>query len=245
METNSNERKSDLNSAPLLGMAFAPIPGGSFYMGSPESQVGRDIDEGPTHLVTIKPFMMMTTQVTQSMWQLVMGPDDLIRCGFHGDSLPVEIITWFQCQEFIRKLNTLDPEKGYRLPSEAEWEYACRAATTTSFYFGDDEDGLSSGAWYSCNSEGKTHAVGKKKPNAWGLYDMHGNVSEWCQDQYHDDYSGAPTDGLAWEIGGKPYRVLRGGSYKDTAKFCRSALRNASPPSGGGLSIGFRLVRNL
>ena len=183
---------------PLEGMEFVLIPGGSFMMGSPSSEEGRRADEEPKHRVNIQPFYMMTTEVTQAMWKEVME-DNPSR--FKSDSLPVEMVSWNDCQNFIKKLNQLDPGKNYRLPSEAEWEYACRAGTTTKYYSGNNESDLARVGWYGYNegnSNNRTHPVGQKEANSWGLYDMHGNVYEWCEDRYHDSYKGAPTNGSAW-----------------------------------------------
>ncbi|MBC8277088.1 MAG: SUMF1/EgtB/PvdO family nonheme iron enzyme, partial [FCB group bacterium] len=197
---------------PLSGMTFVKIPGGSFRMGSNESK-----DEKPVHSVSIKPFYMMTTEVTQKMWKELMGSNP---SHFKGDNLPVEKVSWNDCQKFIEKLNQRDPGKGYRLPTEAEWEYACRAGTTTKYYSGNSESDLKRAGWYSGNSGKKTHIVGQKSPNSWGLYDMSGNVWEWCTDWYHNSYSGAPTDGSAWISPSSTYRVLRGGSWYYFAFCC-------------------------
>jgi formylglycine-generating enzyme required for sulfatase activity len=150
-------------------------------------------------------------------------------------------------QEFIRKLNEKMGTNTYRLPSEAEWEYACRAGTTTRYSFGDSESNLGEYAWYDNNSGGKTHPVGEKKPNSWGLYDMHGNVWEWVQDTRHPNYNGAPIDGRAWGGGsglGGVFRVNRGGSWRSIARRCRSANRSAGQ-SDRLISIGFRLARSI
>ncbi|CCI23208.1 Serine/threonine protein kinase (fragment) [Microcystis aeruginosa PCC 9808] len=133
--------------------------------------------------------------------------------------------------------------KTYRLPTEAEWEYACRAGTTTRFYFGDNANQLGDYAWYGGNSQQTTHPVGQKRPNAWGLYDMSGNVWEWCEDNWHDNYIGAPTDGSAWLTNDNDYQIVRGGSWYDYPSFCRSAFRDdVNRRDGSGLSVGFRVV---
>jgi formylglycine-generating enzyme required for sulfatase activity len=222
---------------PVAGMEFVYIPGGSFMMGSPNTE-----EEGPQHQVTLQPFYMMNTEVTHAQWKAVMNSNP---SSFKGDSLPVETVSWNDCQEFIRELNKMDPGKGYRLPSEAEREYACRAGTYTRFYSGNSESDLDRVGWYSGNSGSKMHPVGTKEPNAWGLYDMHGNVFEWCQDWYHGNYFGAPSFGSAWESGGGQYRVLRGGSWiSGCVKGCPSASRDCSDLDARSANIGFRLVRS-
>ena len=144
-------------------------------------------------------------------------------------------------QEFIKKLNEKEGTDKYRLPSEAEWEYAVRAGTTTRYSFGDSKSKLGDYAWYTENSDGKTHPVGQKNPNSWGLYDMHGNVWEWVQDSWHDSYDGAPADGSAWEKDGAD-RVFRGSCWDRYAKNCRSAYRSHGAPRGGN-ALGFRILK--
>ncbi|KAF5430766.1 Formylglycine-generating enzyme, partial [Candidatus Methanophagaceae archaeon] len=200
-------------------------------------------DEKPVHKVKIKnPFYLGTYLVTQAEWKAVMGdePSD-----FKGDDLPVERVSWDKVQEFIKKLNEKEGTDKYRLPSEAEWEYACRAGTTTKYSFGDSESELGKYAWYGENSGDKTHPVGQKKPNPWGLYDMHGNVWEWVQDKWHGNYDGAHTDGSARESGDGAYRVVRGGSWFNTARSCRSAIRPYDAPGNRFNTLGFRLLREL
>ena len=175
------------------------------------------------------------------MWKIIMKNNPSYS---RGDNLPVEKVSWNDCQEFIEKLNRKDPGKGYRLPTEAEWEYACRAGTTTNFYSGDSESDLDSVAWYKNNSGSKTHQVGQKSPNAWGLYDMHGNIWEWCEDWYHSSYEVAPKDGSAWILPAGKHRVMRGGAWSNTLKMCRFVNRDWFRPDGCNGSIGFRLVRN-
>jgi formylglycine-generating enzyme required for sulfatase activity len=214
-----------------IGMEFVLIPAGKFMMGSNASA-----DEKPIHEVMIAaPFYLGKYQVTQGEWTAVMGSNP---SHFKGDDrLPVETVSWDDCQEFIAKLNARKDGYAYRLPSEAEWEYACRAGTTGE-YAGE----LNEMAWYGQNSDSKTHRVGEKNANAWGLHDMHGNVWEWCQDEWHENYAGAPTDGRAWVTGSDNYRVLRGGSWNDLAYDCRSAYRIYLTPVDRGNDDGFRLV---
>jgi len=152
-------------------------------------------------------------------------------------------VSWDDVQEFIKKLNAKEGTNKYRLPSEAEWEYACRAGTTTRYSFGDSDSMLGEYAWYTDNSGSKTNQVGQKKPNPWGLYDMHGNVWEWVQDAGHSDYNGAPTDGSAWEESGS-YRVFRGCGWGSPAGYCRSAVR-CYDARGRSNNLGFRLVREI
>ena len=233
---------------PLIGMEFVLIPGGSFMMGSNDFE-DFDNHEKPVHRVNIKSFYMMTTMVTQEMWVVVMGVAVLENnpSSFKGDNLPVDCLSWDDCQKFIRTLNQWDPGKGYRLPTEAEWEYVCRAGTTTKYYSGDNESDLDDIAWYHGNSTYVTHPVGQKKPNRWGLYDMHGNGWEWCEDWFHDNYEGAPTDGSAWLTPTSNCRVLRGGNWLDDYLYCecRSAVRDWAEPYNRSYYWGFRLVRNL
>jgi formylglycine-generating enzyme required for sulfatase activity/Tol biopolymer transport system component len=224
-----------------IGMEFVPIPPGEFEMGSPDEE-GRDTDEVPVHHVAIKKaFYMGRYEVTQNQWREIMGDNP---SSFTGDDLPVETVSWDGVQEFIKKLNEKEGTDKYRLPSEAEWEYACRAGTTTRYSFGDSESELGGYAWYDKNSDGKTHPVGQKKPNSWGLYDMHGNVWEWVQDCSHSDYNGAPQDGSAWEVSCYgAVRVFRGGSWGNPAWGCWSADRNHGGPRDRYSALGFRLLK--
>ena len=220
------------------GMKFTLIPAGECYMGSEEYD-----DEKPVHKVKINnPFYLGTYPVTQREWKAVMGdnPSD-----FKGDDLPVEEVSWDKVQEFIKKLNEKEGTGKYRLPSEAEWEYACRAGTTIRYSFGDDESKLGDYAWYNENSDYNTHPVGQKEPNSWGLYDMHGNVREWVRDKWHDSYDGAPTDGSAWESGDGANRVFRGGCWTDNVRNCRSAFRNYYAPRYLYDILGFRVLREV
>jgi formylglycine-generating enzyme required for sulfatase activity len=201
------------------------LSGGTFLMGSPDSDPDAEDDEFLQHEVTVPSFAIGKYPVTQAQWQVVMGNNP---SRFDNDLRnPVEKVSWDDCQDFCKELPKLTG-KTYRLPSEAEWEYACRAGTTTRYFFGDYAAGqLGDYAWYDDNSGGSTHPVGRKKPNPWGLYDMHGNVWEWCEDGWHENYKGAPTDGSAWtdnhfQDNG---RVYRGGSWNHYSAYCRSAIR--------------------
>jgi len=227
-----------------IGMEFMLIPAGEFKMGSPSGEEGRLDREGPVHTVKIeKAYYLGKYEVTQKQWREVMGSNPSY---FEGDDLPVEKVSWNDAQEFVRKFNEMENTDKYRLPSEAEWEYAARAGTTTRYSFGDDESDLGDYAWYGVNSSSNTHPVGKKKPNSWGLYDMHGNVWEWVQDEWHSNYKGAPTDGSAWNSGhGSSLRIDRGGSWDYYAGSCRSAYRECSNPGFRTPRLGFRLLQEL
>ena len=226
-----------------ITLEMVQIPGGKFLMGSPDSESERGSDESPQHPVTVQPFTMGRFEVTQAQWKAIaslpkvkidLNPDP---SNFKGSDRPVENVSWNDAIEFCDRLSGKTGKK-YRLPSEAEWEYACRAGTTTPFYFGET---LSSNqANYS--SKG-TIAVGSFPPNAFGLHDMHGNVWEWCTDYYQTNYQGAPTDGSAWlEGGNRAYRLLRGGSWYNNPWYCRSARRNWLVPDNRSINIGFRVV---
>jgi len=215
------------------------IPPGSFEMGSNN---GED-NEKPVHRVTIgKAFALGKTEVTQGQWKALMGdnPSKYINC---GDNCPVEMVNWDDAQAFIRKLNE-KTGKQYRLPSEAEWEYACRAGGTHAYCGSDNMDSI---GWYgglakpAGNSGKATNPVAGKQPNAFGLYDMSGNVWEWVEDSYHENYNGAPTDGSAWQ-GDEALRVPRGGSW---SYLQRAAKRGGSQPKYRFGTIGFRLARTL
>ena len=222
-------------SADSIGMEFKLIPAGKFIMGEGDQ----------AHEVTLtKPFKMGVHEVTQSQYEQVMGVNP---SKFKGANNPVEMVSWEDAVEFCRRLSELPAEKAaghvYRLPTEAEWEYACRAGTTTKYSFGDDESDLGDHAWFLENflenSGTNTHPVGRKGPNAWGLYGMHGNVLEWCQDWYGDYPSGSVTDPSGAASGS--LRVRRGGHWLSGAEVCRSAYRDCHEPSDRGTYLGFRV----
>ncbi len=233
--TNPSEGQVITNS---IGMELVYIPPGRFMMGSPETESGRFSDEGPRRSVTIsRGFWMGRYPVTQAQYLAVTGGNP---SRFKGGDRPVESVSWNDAAEFLEKLSEGE-ERNYRLPTEAEWEYAARAGTTTAYYFGDDAGRLGDYAWHSGSS--RTHPVGQKTPNAWGLYDMHGNVCEWCSDWYQDSYRGLPeTDPTGPNTGTS--RVLRGGSWLNDPGGCRSASRVRGAPGSrlSGGSLGFRLV---
>ena len=226
-----------------IDMEFVLIQPGEFDMGSPANETGRFDDEGPVHHVTIsEAFYLGKYEVTQKQWHEVMGDNP---SHFKGDDLPVESVLWNEVQEFIKKLNEKESTNKYRLPSEAEWEYAARAGTTTRYFFGDDDSKLGDYAWYNENSGRKTHPVGKKEANPWGLYDVYGNVLEWVQDEWHDTYNGAPADGSAWVYGVSADRVNRGGGWIYDVGDCRSAYRSSYDRGYRTSRLGFRLLQEV
>ena len=235
-----------------ITLEMVAIPGGSFVIGSPNTEAGRSKTEGPQRTVNISPFFIGKYEVTQEQYQAVVGNNP---SWFKNAKRPVEKVSWHDAVEFCRKLSQ-KTGKTYRLPSEAEWEYACRAGTTTPFYFGDtiapDLVNYDGNNPYGSAPKGtyrkQTTDVGSFPPNAFGLYDMHGNVWEWCSDKWHDNYNGVPTDGSSWETRTSKYRVRRGGSWYDNAVYCRSAFRNWNSEGGYYFDgdrysyVGFRIA---
>ncbi|MFW9264629.1 caspase, EACC1-associated type [Nostoc sp. CALU 546] len=247
-------------------LEMVAIPGGKFIMGSPESEPERVSRESPQHTVTIQPFFMGKFTVTQSQWKAVaalpkvnidLNPEP---SNFKGDNRPVEQVSWDDAIEFCARLSK-KTEKTYRLPSEAEWEYACRAGTTTPFYFGEtittdlanyrgtdwDIGGTVYPGNYAQGTKGKyreqTTDVGKFPANPFGLFDMHGNIWEWCQDEWHENYNGAPKNGSAWLVDNdNQNRLLRGGSWVNAPRNCRSAYRSCRTRVGRSNHVGFRVV---
>ncbi len=233
-----------------VAMQCTLIPAGEFTMGSPASEAKRSNDEGPQHRVRLThPFYVGEHEVTQAQYERVVGTNP---SWFKGANNPVEQVSWNDATAFCKKLSQRTG-KTVRLPTEAEWEYACRAGSTTKWCFGSDATGLGGYAWYARNSGGhrthaavkgrQTHAVGRKKPNAWGLHDMHGNVWEWVADWYGADYyAKSPRDDPTGPEGGTR-RVLRGGGLPSSPLFCRSALRlSYLPPTGRHFFVGFRVA---
>jgi formylglycine-generating enzyme required for sulfatase activity/tRNA A-37 threonylcarbamoyl transferase component Bud32 len=221
------------------------VPAGSFEMGSNENFTGdAELDKyyKPVHTVSIgKPFALGKTEVTQGQWKAVMGSNPSHNAGC-GDTCPVENVFWNDAKEFIQKLNA-KTGKSYHLPSEAEWEYACRAGGTHAYCGSDDIDSV---AWYDSNSGKKTHAVATKRPNAWGLYDMSGNVAEWTEDCFNGSYSGAPTDGTVWSSGNCGWRQIRGGSGDGAPHESRAAMRfGIGNQDHRDDSFGFRVARTV
>jgi formylglycine-generating enzyme required for sulfatase activity len=215
------------------GIVLVRLPGGRFDMGSPDTEEGRFSAEGPVHEVTLSPFLIAKTEVTQAQWRGILGSAP---SGFTGDdSLPVENVSWDDIQEF-------ETRTGLALPSEAQWEYACRAGTTGSYAGTGNLDDM---GWYHDDSGGATHAAGGKRANGFGLLDVHGNVAEWCEDVYDAGFYGKPAaagpDPLS--AAGSENRVVRGGSWLDLARDCRSASRNWALPSFRHDHLGFRPAR--
>jgi len=234
-----------------ISLEMVQIPAGSFEMGSPEGEG----NERPQHSVTVKQFFLGKYQVTQEQWEIVAAnlrkieidiePDP---SGFKGKRLPIERVSWYYAKEFCARLSQ-KTRREYRLPSEAEWEYACRAGTKTPFHFGSTI--TTEVANYNGNEDRKkgeyrekTTEVGIFPPNPFGLYDMHGNVWELCEDKYHDSYDGAPTDGSAWlDEKDNRSRILRGGSWRNYSVNCTSAYRTYKFDAGNWDNYtGFRVV---
>jgi formylglycine-generating enzyme required for sulfatase activity len=226
-----------LNKKGLFGKSIPldmiAIPDGKFWMGSP-NRVDYD-NERPRHKVTIAPFFMGKYPITQAQYQAVMGKNP---SRFKGENRPVECVSWHDAIAFCQQLSKMSG-RSFRLPSEAEWEYACRSGTETQFYFGET---ISAEQVYHNQDYSKgTSEVGKFLPNQFGLYDMHGNVWEWCADHWHGSYEGAPIDGSAW-IADEDTRLLRGGSWYNAPDYCRSAFRNHYSPDDQYRYFGFRVV---
>ena len=250
----------DLGNGVTLDMVL--IPGGTFLMGSPQDELEHSVSESPQHEVTVPSFFMGKYPVTQAQWQAVVALPKVDRdlkpdpSKFKGSDRPLENVSWDDATDFCRRL-AHKTGRPYRLPSEAEWEYAARAGTTTPFYFGEtittdlanyngSDNHFGS---YGRGSKGiyrkETTSVGSFPANAFGLYDMHGNVWEWCEDHWHDNYKGAPNDGSAWidsEAKKDASRVMRGGSWYDNPVDCRSAFRLYHYARfGGNYDVGFRV----
>ncbi len=256
-----NQYYDDPLSEGVLPLRMMLIPGGAFLMGSPEAELERVESEGPQHEVTVPQFFMAKYPVTQAQWRVVaampqvnheLKPDP---SNFKGDLRPVEQVSWYEAVEFCDRI-TLQTNRQYRLPTEAEWEYACRAGTKTPFHFGEtlstdyanykgaDESygvyGLGARGEYRSETTRVDHF---NVANAYGLCDMHGNVWEWCQDYWHDSYDSAPSDGSAWLTEDEAeFRVLRGGAWYNFPRFCRSAARDTYNPDYRNGAIGFRVV---
>jgi formylglycine-generating enzyme required for sulfatase activity len=249
----------------VLPLRMMQIPAGTFLMGSPKDELERQESEGPQNEVTLSRFFMGKYPITQAQWRVMAALPQVERelkadpSHFKGDLHPVESVSWYDAVEFCDRLTILT-NRQYRLPTEAEWEYACRAGTTTPFHFGktittelanyrgtDNEEYKWSGS-YGDGPKGEhreeTTPVNQfEGANAFGLCDMHGNVWEWCQDHWHSSYKGAPTDGSAWiEGGSSERRILRGGSWFFNPRSCRSAYRNYVEPGFDYYFIGFRVV---
>ncbi|MBK7938247.1 MAG: formylglycine-generating enzyme family protein [Lewinellaceae bacterium] len=230
-------------------LLMLPVEGGSFVMGDEH----KDLWDGcwPVHQVAVTVFYIGKYPVTQALWKAVMNGENPSR--FQGDDLPVEQVSWDDAQLFIEKLNVMTKfgrpaNHFYRLPTEAEWEFAARGGKYHAEgykYAGSDR--LKDVGWFTENSGSETKPVGLKYPNQLGIHDMSGNVWEWCEDDWHDNYQGAPEDGRAWVDTPKrgAYRVLRGGSWAFTALYCRAAFRHHLSPAGRVNDLGFRLALSL
>jgi formylglycine-generating enzyme required for sulfatase activity len=250
---NADYFAQDLGNGVVLEMVA--IPGGTFIMGSPENEEDRSSDESPQHQVTVPSFFMGKYPVTQKQWRAVaaLGKVNIDLESdpsyFKGDNLPVERVSWNDAQEFCARLSRM-ANKTYRLPAEAEWEYACRGGTTTPFYCGEtistDLANYNGNYTYGQGQKGqyreKTTEVGIFPANPFGLYDMCGNVWEWCEDKWHETYINAPIDGTAWTSLSSELRLLRGGSWVYYPRLCRSAYRLNFSPDYSNNRNGFRLV---
>ena len=251
-----------------INLEMMLIPEGSFMMGSPEDEEGRYDNEGPQHRVTVPQFFMSRYPITQEQWKTVVSQVgtidrelDLDPSHFKGNKHPVERVSWYDAMEFCARLSKMTGEE-YRLPSEAEWEYACRAGTTTPFFFGEtittdlanycgvDEE-IAGETYPGAYGRGEIGLDRKETTsidefdvvNAFGLSNMHGNVWEWCLDHWHENYQGAPQDGNAWvDSGDLKHRIIRGGAWEFDPAVCRSASRDGFNPEGERSSFGFRVV---
>ncbi|HRI62429.1 MAG TPA: formylglycine-generating enzyme family protein [Saprospiraceae bacterium] len=230
------------------GIAFdmLPVEGGEFLMGGTDEEA--DEYEKPVHKVKLSSFYLGKYPVTQAIWQSVMGDNP---SNFKGEHRPVEQVTWEDAKDFIQKLNDLTTKSrpagfAYCLPAEAQWKYAARGGKHSEGYLYAGSDKLKQVGWYRENSNNETHEVGQKLANELGLYDMSGNVWEWCEDDWHDNYNGAPTDGSAWVDKGRGvHRVVRGGSSFSDAQDCRAASRYYDEPASRNDGFGFRLALSL
>ena len=223
----------------LPDIAMVYVQGGTFTMGATSEQVeDADSDEKPAHSVTLDGYYIGKYEVTQKLWKAVMGNNPSY---FKGDDLPVENVSWNDVQEFLRKLNAMTGKR-YRLPTEAEWEFAARGGNSSRGYKYSGSNSLGSVVWYTDNSGSRTHAVGTKSPNELGIYDMSGNVREWCQDWYRDSYYGSSPRNNPRGPNSGWYRVYRGGSWNFNAWYCRVSIRYYYAPAYRNNNLGFRLA---
>ena len=241
-----NETPGAICAEPITGMEFVYVPGDCFQMGCDESDVECSSDEKPRHNVCLQGFWIGKYEVTNAQWQTIMKH---IPSNFQGANRPVEQVSWNDAQEFLKTLRSLGDFGGLtpRLPTEAEWEYACRAGSADIWCFGSDPAQLGQYAWFSENAGNQTHAVGQLQPNAWGLFDMHGNVWEWCQDAYISDvyatlHAQSPAVNPVYASGGS-MRVIRGGSWYNFPARVRASGRNYGGPAHPYHDVGFRIVR--
>ncbi|MGH8547851.1 MAG: SUMF1/EgtB/PvdO family nonheme iron enzyme [Methylococcales bacterium] len=235
----AEEARAATEKAAASAIEFVDIPGGSFRMGCSPGDGECKSNESPAHTVSIQAFRLGKYEVTQAQWQAVKGsnPSYFSNCG--GDC-PVETVSFYDVQDFIARLNR-NTGQHYRLPSEAEWEYACRAGKTQTYCGSDNVDAV---AWYTGNSGYQAHPVGKKQKNDFGLYDLSGNVSEWTDDCSHSSYQGAPSDNATWTTGDCDHRVVRGGSWYGPPGYTRSSFRLRNQTVDRESDGGFRLVRD-
>lgn len=216
------------------GLRLNLVPGGRYQRGTASNAAF--YNEKSVSTVAIPALLVGQTQVTQQAWDVIGGEDHRY---FNNVRLPMEGVSWVDCDNWLTKA-----ADGLRLLSEAEWEYACRAGTMTDFCFGNDQSILAEHCWFNRNSDGKTHFVGEKQPNAFGLHDMHGNLYEWCADWYVDNYKDVPNNHVPYDTP-TSNRVLRGGSWSDDARSCRSTYRYGSAPLYHDLYVGFRVARSI
>ena len=237
---NNSESPSRLNIRNSVGIEFKYLPSGKFTTGDLES----DHDKTQREVSIGRGFYIGLFEVTQEQYKQVTGTNP---SQFKNNKHPVENVSWFDAEQFCRKLSELPNEKAlnhvYRLPTEAEWEYACRAGTSTAFGFGKDSSDLAEFGWYLQNSASRSHPVGQKKPNSWGLYDTHGNVWEWCSDSYAIDQKPKGKDPQDLPAGDT--KIYRGGSWSDHPRHCQAGFRNAHDPNGRSAINGFRIVLDL
>jgi formylglycine-generating enzyme required for sulfatase activity len=221
-----------------INLTMVDIPGGTFEMGCSPGDDDCLVIEKPVHTVTISAFKMGVYEITQAQWEMVMGKNPSF---FQGcPDCPVDEVSWDNIQEFLGIINELSGET-YRLPTEAEWEYSARAGATTKHYCGDDTSCLDDIAWYEENADSKTHPIGQKDPNDWGLYDMIGNLREYCQDFYEDGYYEESPDTDPQGPDSAFYRVMRGGGWQDTAQHSRVSYRSYNFPDTSYFLGGFRI----
>ena len=218
-----------------LGIHFVRIEPGEFLMGASASEAGHGSWATQHHVKLTKPYWMATTEVTQAQWKAVMGSNP---SNHQADDHPVEQVTWTEAVEFCNRLSAKEGKR-YRLPTEAQWEYACRAGSGTEYYTGSGEAALRQAGWFNANSDNQTHAPAGKSPNAWGLYDMHGNVWEYCSDGYAD-LTGADAIDPVGDPNASEH-VVKGGGWDNEAEMCRSANRGKLGPNSRLVDVGMRL----
>jgi len=275
-ETSNSAKEVRIDLGAGVSFDMIRVEPGTFTMGSPVDEKGRRENENQHAVRITRPFSLGKYEVTQAVWERVMttkitkasaktnqsglywGPGDKLDITgkarpskFIDPQRPVDSVSWRQCQEFIARLNLLVDGGGFRLPTEAEWEYAARSGTTAPYFFGNDASGLDAHAWYKPNGGGETHRVGITRPNPWGFHDMYGNVWEWCEDQFIGEPYPASTTGVIDDPcfrgseGGNQYQVVRGGSFAFSARLCRSANRNGFDPWQWDSDTGLRLGRTV